>query len=121
VLVNYVSPKHVWKITEEDGTTREVSGSGASSGYVMKMSFGDKGDMIPIEIDTIGNGSNTTGYGTTLARTASSNRVLSISLGKAITANKPNNNSYAHGRLAFRGTIIEESDPAVFKSLTAIG
>lgn len=121
VLVDYVSPKHVWKITEEDGTTRNVSGSDASSGYIMKMSFGDNGDMVPTEIDTAGYGSNTTGYGTILARAASSNRVLSISLGRYITTNKPNNNSYAHGRLAFRGTIIEESDPAVFKSLTAIG
>jgi hypothetical protein len=120
-LVDYVSPNHVWKITEDDRTIRNVTGSSSASGYIMKMVIGTSLDFIPKEIDVIGDGSSTTGFCTVFARAASSSRVVSIALGAQITANKPNNNSYAHCRLAFRGTIIEESDPAVFKSLTAIG
>jgi hypothetical protein len=120
VLVDYVNPNHVWKITESDGTVRSVVGSKGSTGYIDKVVIGDSLDFIPLVIDDTGVGSDSTIFCTIFERAASSNRVVSVQLGQLITASKPNNNSYAHGRLAFRGTIIEETDPVVFKSLTAI-
>ena len=119
-LVDYVSPTHVWKITEQDGTVRNVVGSGADIGYIMGMAIGESLDFIPNRIDTAGFGTSTTGYCTLFSRAASSNRVVGVIIGDQIIADKPNNNRWSHGRLSFRGTIIEETDPTVFKSLTAI-
>ena len=118
VLVDYVNPNHIWKITESDGTVRSVVGSKGSTGYIGKVVIGNSLDFIPLEIDDYG--TNSTNFCTLFERAASSNRVVSVQLGRLITASKPNNNSYADGRLAFRGTIIEETDSTVFKSLTAI-
>ena len=120
VLLDFVStttPRtHKWKITESGGSVREVIGT-IEGGYVQKMVFGANADIIP----ATGNGTSSQGFCVNFTRTASSNRAVYVSLGAQIYANVPNNNSASVGRLAFRGTIIEESDPAVFKSLTAIG
>ena len=120
VLLDFVSttdPRtHKWKITETDGSVREVSGT-IEGGYVQKMVFGANADMIPSQ----GNGTSSQGFCVNFTRTASSNRAVYVSLGFQIYANVPNNNSAAVGRLAFRGDIIIQNDPAIFKSLTAIG
>jgi hypothetical protein len=116
VLVDYSSPNHIWKITEEDGTVRTVTGA-EIAGYISKIALGEHLDIIPTDVSA----TSTTGFCIKFERAASNNRVLRVALGSNLAANIPNNSSAGLGRLAFRGTIIEESDPAVFKSLTAIG
>jgi hypothetical protein len=120
VLLDFVStttPRtHKWKITESDGSVREVIGT-IEGGYVQKMVFGANADIIP----ATGNGTSSQGFCVNFTRTASSNRAVYVSLGAQIYANVPNNNSASVGRLAFRGGITEVSEPSGFKSLTAIG
>ena len=117
VLVDYdsASKTHIWKITEDDGSIREIIGT-MESGYVQKMVFGSNADIIPAK----GNGTSSQGFCINFTRAASSNRVVYVSLGTKITASAPSNNSVSIGRLAFQGAIVEESDPVAFKSLTAI-
>lgn len=120
VIVDFVSttePKtHKWKISENDGSVREVTGT-MESGYVKKMVFGENADIIPSQ----GGGTSTQGFCVDFTRAASSNRAVYVSLGYSIKANAANNNSISHGRLSFRGNIVIQNDSTIFKSLTAIG
>ena len=113
-----------YTITEDDGTVRNIQGD-SGQGYTLKMHIGEHLDLVP----TLFSGSATTGYcdnGTgkytnrVLSRSGYSNDT-SNGIARLDSDGTTTKYSYHSCRLAFRGTIIEETDPAVFKSLTAIG
>lgn len=105
-----------WNLTDSDGTTRAIQTT-SSSGYVSKMLFGNKGDMIPIEVDGTGNTCFCSYY--TYAKTSKGRPKRT---GGVVGINASNNaTSYdITGRLAFRGNCVIEPSSEAFKVLTAI-
>lgn len=124
---NVVVDTLVWKVTETDGTVR-VAGTGYSSdGYISKMLFGDKCDLIP----TRSSGSSTSGFCDYYSKTSAMARVVLRSCGYSNTVGgvacvsldyDATSTSTSYGsRLAFRGQIEETESVAAFKALEAIG
>lgn len=119
---NVISNEGKWDITEDDGTIRSIQGV-SDSGYPSIMYIGEYLDMIPVSKEgsaTSGYcdicGKEYTGYVITRSGYDKGDRCGISCIDFTSLASK---NAYDSCRLAFRGTIIEESDPAVFKSLTA--
>lgn len=128
---NVVVNSNIWNITEEDGTTRQVTGFKDNEGwyYPQKLVIGDNLDTIMKPGSS--SGSTSVGYcdGNYLALTNS--RVVirsgrsSDARGGIICAStygtSSNSGPDSGSRLAFTGNIVEEDNPETFKSLTAIG
>lgn len=123
VIVNPESADGLWRITEDDGTTRDVQGI-KMDGYPTEMVIGPHLDLIP---KTAG-GSSTTGYCDYMCTNSSSTtRVVRRSYSSAYAyggvagANAVYDSSDTHvnsgSRLAYQGDITEIEDVAYFKSL----
>jgi hypothetical protein len=108
----------------QDGLSHTIRTLNDTYAYLSKIRITDNFDIEYIGADA----TSSTGYCTYLDMYApNESDVLAMGYGgrgifyqSAKSPNLTGSHSYT-SRLAFRGTIIEESDPAVFKSLTAIG
>lgn len=117
-----------WKITEDDGSERVITGS-KLGGFMQKALIGAELDLIP---SSTTNATATTGYcDSVLSNQRYSNCIVMRSNASNypaggiayLSANSLDSetNGSATSRLCFRGTIIEEQSSETFKSLTAIG
>lgn len=117
-------------IQEDDGSIRNIHNILYSNGYISKIVIGKHLDVVPKAL----NASGTTGFCDYYQNTASDNindgyvmRTHTSNTDKggiaALYILKSNGNLYQSfgARIAFRGTLIEESNPETFKTLTAIG
>ena len=117
--------EHVWKITEDDGSTRDVQ-AGTSSGYISKVSVGENLDMVPIAVDAI----SQTGFCDYYSESSLNACVLARSCyeshengGVALAdADTGASVSYASSgsRLAFRGTLNEIESSTEFMAIQAV-
>lgn len=98
----------VWKITDPDGSTRNVN-AGASDGWITNIAAEDGPffDMVPTKVG----GSDSTHYSDYYDQSSDVNLVLARSAYDSY--------SYYGSRLAFRGTISEVA-PEQFKKLPAL-
>lgn len=120
---NVVVDNRLWKITEDDGSVRQVQG-GTSGGWIKKVAVGEHLDMVPTESGA----SATTGfcdyynYSSATARVVLRSRYYSHTAGGVAYANADNDASYTHSgcgsRLAFRGEIVEAESVNAFQSIT---
>lgn len=123
VIVNPESVNGLWRITEDDGTTRDVQGI-KMDGYPTEMVIGPHLDLIP---KTAG-GSTTAGYCDYIyTNSGSTARVVLRSSGYALAvggvayadASHDSSNAFDNSgsRLAYQGDITEIEDVAEFKQL----
>ena len=119
---NVTVDNRVWKITEDDGSVRQVQG-GTSSGWIKKVAVGEHLDMVP----TVAGASDTTGfcdyynYSSATSRVVQRSYYYSSTFGGvacayadyAASATSP----YIGSRLAFRGEIVEAESVGAFKAL----
>lgn len=116
----------VWKITEFDGTERNVETGLNNSGFVTKMYVGTSFDMIPTELGA----TSTTSYcdnsknsqlGYDVAMRSGHNYMSESGIVYVDTIWTANWYSYdVSSRLAFRGSLIEEKNVEKFKNISAI-
>lgn len=105
-----------WTLTEPDGTKRYIQGP-TNSGYVSKMLFGNKGDMLPMELGGTYNTcfcSNYTHTSSSYGHPKRKDGVVGVDGSYGYTS------SDITGRLAFRGNCVIEPSSEAFKALTAI-
>lgn len=127
VVVNPESANGLWRITEDDGTTRDVQGK-IFNDYMKTAIIGEHLDLIP---SSSSYGSETTGYCDYVYTGGNStSRVIyrsgnSMGNGGGVCNAVTNSRTYIHSvngsRLAFRGDIVEAESVEVFQSLQAIG
>ena len=128
---NVICDSNTWKITEDDGTVRQVTAFASPEDwrYAQKLVIGNELDTI-IKPGSTG-GSTSIGYCDGHYQSNNSSRVVlrscnsSDAHGGLVCANGYGDSSFTNAnigsRLAFCGNIIEEDNPETFKSLTAIG
>lgn len=119
---NVVVNNRLWKITEDDGSVRQVQG-GTSSGWIKKVAVGEHLDMVPTESGA----SDTTGfcdyynYSSATARVVLRSSSYSHTDGGVACAyansDASNTGSSFGSRLAFRGEIVEAESVEAFKAL----
>ena len=128
---NVIINSGIWNITEDDGTTRQVTGFAGSSKwyYPQKLVIGDNLDTIMKPSST--SGSTSIGYCDGHYLRSESSRVVHrsnegtsaeggiVSTGTYFSSTEARSNTGS--RLAFCGNIVEEENTETFKSLTAIG
>ena len=113
---------HLWTITEDDGTTRQVQ-AGPYSGYIFKVSVGENLDMVP----TAMGGSGSTGFCDDYFQSSGNDIILARSFYASYTSGgvacanayyvASDSHKYYGSRLAFRGDIIVEDDVQTFRSI----
>lgn len=128
---NVIVNSNTWNITEDDGTTRQVTGFAANNTwyYPQKLVIGDNLDTIMKPGSS--SGSATIGYCDGQYLSSADSRIVSRSLfsseahGGLVSVIVNDDSSKVDqnrgSRLAFYGNIIEEENTETFKSLTAIG
>lgn len=128
---NVIRNQNTWIITEDDGTTRTVTGFAGNGAwyYPKKIIIGDNLDTIMKPGSS--SGSNSVGYCDGLYLNQDNSRVVlrscySTNLNGGLVYSYANSDPLSvdpncGSRLAFTGNIIEEENPETFKSLTAIG
>lgn len=119
---NVVVDNRLWKITEDDGSVRQVQ-AGTASGWITKVAVGDHLDMVPTAVG----GSDATGLCDYYDQSANTARVVVRSHSNSYTnggvafayANygASSTNLYCGSRLAFRGDIVEEDNVSAFQSI----
>lgn len=124
---NVVVDAYKWEVTEDDGSERMAGTGPTTNGWISKLLFGERIDLIPQEVS----GSSTSGFCDYYYGYPSSSRVVRRSNGYS----SPNGGvafAYADGvasgaysgyasRLAFRGVLVEAESVAAFKAAVAIG
>ena len=120
---NVVVDNGLWKITEDDGSVRQVQ-AGDASGWITKVAVGEHLDMVPTAVG----GSDTTGLCDYYNRSSSYSRVVqrsnvsSNTYGGVACARADHDASYTYpfigSRLAFRGEIVEAESVSAFQSIT---
>lgn len=125
VVYNPVSGNGVWRVTEDDGTTRDVQGAVTNSWvYPKKMVIGENLDLV---VKTTDAASDTTGYcdaqytatGTNLVvlrSCSNSNAHGGVACAYAGYASS-STHTYYGSRLAFRGEITEAESVAAYKAI----
>lgn len=128
---NVIVNSNTWNITEDDGTTRQVTGFAANNTwyYPQKLVIGDNLDTIMKPGSS--SGSATIGYCDGQYLSSADSRIVSRSLFSSeahgglvsviVNDDSSKVESNRGSRLAFTGNIIEEENTETFKSLTAIG
>ena len=127
VVVNPSSANGVWRITEDNGSMRNVAGALLDGYYVKKMIIGQYLDTITSSTDT--SGSATTGYcDYQYIGSSSTFRVVLRSVGGSdtsggvVSAYAYYDSSVTHSgsgsRLAFTGEITEAESVSAFKSIS---
>lgn len=116
----------IFEITDDDGVRTVTTPRGENStNIIYKLVLDNSLDMLPTEVGTDCN----LGYKQTLARGATTTDTAKgvyrsgynpAQSGPLRLMHKFNSSSTDSSRLAFRGTIVEEKNPATFKALTAI-
>lgn len=119
---NIVVDNRLWKITEDDGSVRQVQ-AGTDSGWITKVAVGEHLDMIPTDVG----GSDSTGFCDYYYQSSNNSRVVlrsyygSYSYGGvsgAYADNDASDTDSSYGsRLAFRGDIVEAESVSAFKAL----
>lgn len=109
---NVTVNNHVWTITEDDGSTREVQ-AGTENGYISKISIGENLDMVPIAVG----GSSSSGFCDYYTQVLSNDLVLARSYSEhysnggvacAHAGYRAQSSDLVFGsRLAFRGELNE--------------
>ena len=126
VTLNPNSANYVFRITEDDGTTRDVQG-GSCSKYPSKMVIGENLDLVPLN----SNGTYYSGY-CDVAYTNTS--IISVPLAQGYYGSYANSgvasfetisststtSSSTGTRLCFRGTLKEVTNIATYEAITAI-
>lgn len=120
---NVTVDNRVWKITEDDGSVRQVQ-AGTGNGWITKVAVGEHLDMVPTEAGA----SDTTGFCDYYWQSFSNSRVVLRSSNSAGTfggvscARADHDASYTAAyigsRLAFRGEIVEAESVGAFQSIT---
>lgn len=116
---------HLWTITEDGGTTRDVQ-AGTSDGYISKVSVGENLDMVPVAVGA----SESTGFCDYYWQTSGNSLVLSrcyhssdkrsgVAFAEALTEASAWYIGYG-SRLAFRGTINEIESSTEFMAIQAV-
>lgn len=128
---NVIVNSNTWNITEDDGTTRQVTGFAANNTwyYPQKLVIGDNLDTIMKPGSS--SGSATIGYCDGQYLSSADSRIVSRSLFSSeaqgglvfviVNDDSSKVDQNRGSRLAFTGNIIEEENTETFKSLTAIG
>lgn len=128
---NVIVNSNTWNITEDDGTTRQVTGFAANNiwYYPKKLVIGDNLDTIMKPGSS--SGSETIGYcdgqylspadSRIVLRSFFGSEALSGLVFVIVNDDSSRVDQNRGSRLAFCGNIIEEDNPETFKSLTAIG
>lgn len=125
VVVNAVSGNGVWRVTEDDGTTRDVQGvTTGSSVYVKKLVIGENLDVVIKSTDAA---TDSTGYCDVHYISTSTSRVVARSYsnsdtdgGVAYAGARYDSSGPDTGygsRLAFRGEITEAESVAAYKAI----
>lgn len=119
---NVVVDNRLWKITEDDGSVRQVQAS-TESGYITKVAVGEHLDMVPTAVG----GSNTTGLcdyylqSSATARVVSRSNAYTGSYGGVAYAfanyDASDTSTYIGSRLAFRGEIVEADSVSAFQNI----
>jgi hypothetical protein len=125
VVVNPVSGNGVWRVTEDDGTTRDVQGvvTGGNT-HIKKLVIGENLDVVIKSTDAA---TDSTGYCDTQYISTSTSRVVARSqsnsnaYGGVACASAYYDSSGAHSsygsRLAFRGEITEAESVAAYNAI----
>ena len=128
---NIIYNSNIWNITEDDGTTRQVTCYAGTNNWYYPQKF-----VIGDNLDTImkpgsSSGSASIGYcdghylSTYNSMVVRRSGTVSNGAYGLVCVNAAHNFSYAYSdigsRLAFFGNIIEEKNTETYKSLTAIG
>lgn len=128
---NVICNSNTWNITEDDGTTRQVTCFAGSNNwyYPQKLVIGDNLDTVMKPVSSSGSasigycdGHYLSPYSSMVVRRSGIGSHEAYGL---VCANAAHDSSYAYSdigsRLAFYGNIIEEKNTETYKSLTAIG
>lgn len=120
---NVVVDNCLWKITEDDGSVRQVL-AGETNGWITKVAVGEHLDMVPTDVG----GSGTTGLCDYYHQSSDNSRVVlrsyysSVPYGGVACADAYYDASYASSligsRLAFKGEIVEAESVSAFQSIT---
>lgn len=124
-----VNPDSTWRITEDDGTTRDVKGYYGTNGPMTKAVIGEYLDLIPSSTHT---SSYTQGYcdyvyngSESIARVVRRSNIYSSANGGVACAVAFGDSSTTYSgsgsRLAFRGVLVEAESVEAYQSLEAIG
>ena len=119
---NVVVDNRVWKITEDDGSVRQVQ-AGDTYGWITKVAVGEHLDMVPTETGA----SDSTGFCDYYYQSSSDSRVVlrsypySNTNGGVACADTNYDASFTFSfvgsRLAFRGEIVEAESVEAFRAI----
>lgn len=119
---NIIVDNHLWKITEDDGSVRQMW-AGTKSGWIAKVAVGEHLDMMPTAVGA----SDTTGFCDYYSQSSGTSRVVVRSYSDSNTDGgvacafaiygDSSVGAFVGSRLAFRGEIVEAESVEAFKAL----
>ena len=130
VVVDYDAGGNIFKITEDDGTVRNVVSCVGANAHTWptKMILGENFDLIPAPDNVVGGDSK--GYCDSVYLSTSSSRVVYVSLSYAYSNggvayasavyDASDTDANIGGRLAFKGEITEFNDVQAFIELSEV-